>query len=361
MYILNRMHSNFNVSNLVMVAKLSNSILNLDMLFKCMVIHKVNFTIGDKIIGMGRETVPFFGHNGIIIGLKYGKSSRGIVRPKGHLSNLIGIDIQYNDKNHNLKLGNNKIQLTGAKTEDSGIKVYQLLVEHFKMTNSNITNVIEMKEEVKNSILNWIKDNYVDEIDNTKLKPYESCVEILNKSKYINPKEIQCIKYFTSFIVEFEFYEDYVNKLKDIIKYKTSFISILPKLTNAKTINGLYTYSLGQKFSLNKICQFLGKVRKEDGRLRYGVSFHNWNSKVQSKIIAPIDPNSASTSPNIIEVFHDDEEDGEDTSSSKKRLPAHRFIIRQNGTVRQYSPTSSEYALQQYLQLVNDFEDFIKL
>lgn len=356
------MASDFKVSNLVMVAKLNCEISSLSQLYDCLVIHKVDFTIGTKLRGIGRETVPFFGINNILIGLKYEKLYRGIYRPKGHLPNLVGIDIQTFDKNHNLKLGNNKILLTGGKSEESSIKTFQIMIDHIKMTDYNLKTLMGLSMERKQTLRDWIFSNYLCcEIDDKgvkhiHLKSFKDCFELACNSEF-KDEELRSLKYLTMFVVEYKDYMEYAEKIDRIMSYIYPLLFEDLRIETTKVCNGVYTFNLGVGFSLLKICQYLSTIKRDDGMPRYGVSFHNWSSKMQTSIICPINPEDVQ-SPYSGEGGTEGSSDDEEKPKNKK-LEAHRFTVSQKGSVKQYSPTPSVIADLQHQQFVKDLEGFI--
>lgn len=335
----------FKTSNLVIVSNLSSEILNLRQLYDCLVIHNIEYTVGTKLLHMKREKVPFFGKNGIIIGLKYGKEYRGILRPKGHLNNLIGLDMQLKDKNNNIKIGSRKFHIMGVKSIKDCEDTLNFLCDHLDMTNKNFSVLLSLSEETKAKLREWVIANYgYIEEQTYKIKTFEECYSIVQNSPFDDPMELKALTYITMFVITCKDLIDYNELLGRLISYKSQLFKNTPKISDITICNGVYVYSLKKSFSLFKVSQIINKIKRDDMKPKYCVSFHNWSSKKQLKITLPI---------NL--------ENGDPHGKTKlgNKLAAHRFTISQNGSVKQYSPTSISDAHNAYLELVEDFNKYV--
>jgi hypothetical protein len=138
------------------------------------------------------------------------------------------------------------------------------------------------------------------------------------------------------FAAEFTQLAEYREKLDRMLAF-TSALTPIGIIVNARICNGVYAYTLNQPIALSKTSQILSRLTV-DGRPKYGIAFHNWNSRKQIRVIIPV--NGALPT----EAVESD------------KLQAHRFLITQGGSVRQYSPTSQSNAIAAYQQLLHDLQ-----
>lgn len=343
--------SNFKVANIITVAYLDQE-LNLQTIFDLLTILPNNFKIGTKIPGMNRETVPFFGINGAIVGLKYGKEMRGIDRPCGHLESLIGVDLQCFNKNINLKVSHNKIQLTGAKSEQMAIDATLLLLKHFDMLMSHYKHVKSLSNEVQINTIEWLISNllYISE-NNLCVRSYDTAQD---KFENLPPKlDIHMAKWLAMYACEFQKINDgraFIDKIYRVISHirsETLPFTKVPEMISYKICNGVYNFSLGKKISLIQASQAMIK----EG---YKVSYHNWSPGKKMKIAVSIENISESTSPPDEDISSDEDTvsvTSEDAIFSDKKIKAHRFTINQSGSIRQMSPTSFTQAYDNYFSI----------
>lgn len=330
---------------MVQLASLTSTIERLRQLYDCLTVYQVDFTVGTKIAGMKRETVPFFGHNNVIIGLKYGKQSRGIIRLKGHLPNLIGVDLQCFNKNVNVKISSDNLHLTGSKSEEMGHGIFEILMHHFHMVQANFNSVLRLSPEAKTQIRSWLLLNLA---DGSGIKPFITCLEYCSQ---IPPEfDTQAATYLAMFAAEFTSLHDYAEKIDRLLEYTLPIFDEVPNVRSFRICNGVYSYSFGQQISLIKTSQILGQLRNPDGSSKYGVAFHNWSSRKQIRLVVPLDPEQHAH-------YVDDSDSSSDRVEGK--IPAHRFTLFQSGSVKQYSPTSYSVAYTQYEQFISDIKAHI--
>lgn len=317
---------NFKTSNIVLLGYLDQSI-ELGQLFEVLTIIPFDFTVGDKTFQIKRETVPYFGFENIIIGVRYKNKNRGIVRKGGHLSPVIGVDLQCFQKNINLKISTDKIQLTGAKSEEMGVSAIHLLLSHLEMCHANLSHLISLTKQVKNKTREWVLNTLIH--DNSFRE--ENVEDLL-----INPPldvDLRTAMFLGMFSCEFESVVDYETKLNLILSYETLPFKEVPKLISYRICNGVYNYFLGKRISLVKTSTILHN-------LGYTVSYHNWSSGKKMHVLIPA--TTETTSP-----FSPLSQDNETPNF-------HRFMISQSGAVRQTSPTCFNEAFQAYERLMND-------
>lgn len=318
-----------NTDNIVMMGKFNTKISDLQILYECLTIHYVDYTVGMKLEGMGRETVPFFGHNDVIIGLKYGTTERGIKRKKGHLPNLIGVDYQSFNKNFNIKISRESIQLTGAKSEQMGEDVIDNLMIFFNMINEIVIKIIELDCTAKSKILKWINAMF---IRNDHLLYLDECINLIDQH-FTQDRDI--LYYLSTFIVDFSDYKSYIKKIEYLFSINTPPLMEKIYAEEKYICNGVYSTFLDANVSLIDLSKYLSTI-VVDGHQKYITIFHNWNSRRQLIVIVPIEFNS------------DD-----------RKIHAHRFRISRKGCIRQYSPTTSDEAIKYHDELVADISSFI--
>ena len=145
-----------------------------------------------------------------------------------------------------------------------------------------------------------------------------------------NHLDSQIVNYLIMFTVEYTNIKDYIQKLDRLFSFKIPIFPNIPRLLNYKICLGIYFSSIGVGLSLIKIAKNLALVKNSNGYSKYIVSYHNWNSRKQVKIVSPIDQNSS-----------------------------HKFSISCKGTVRQNSPTSYEQARKENQILLDNIRMYV--
>ena len=368
---------NFKISNIVTVSHLSEE-LNLPLIYDLLSIIYFDYKIGTKIPGMGRETVPFFGINNAIVGLRYGTNMRGIKRIKGHLLSIIGIDLQCCNKNINLKLSKQKIQLAGAKSEQMAIEATAIVMEHLKMMIHHFNNARSLSKEVQKITLEWlIKTITYSEDDRAVLKSFD---QIADKFDELEGGDKDLAMWLSMYACEYQkdasLFIDKIFRVMDYVCGTEVPFKKIPEVISYKVCNGLYNFSLGKKISLIQASQ--GMIKEG-----YKVSYHNWSAGKKLKIAIYISSSSSKDdekrienkeeeviSPSSLEKEDtDDEGDEVDVSTSvdeiddeveddaifiNQKIQAHRFTINQSGSIKQISPTPFAEAYEQYIIIKRD-------
>jgi hypothetical protein len=301
------------MSNIIIVSYL-NQELDLDLIYNLIPIFSVNYTVGNKIIGMKRETVPYFGIDKGIVGIRFKNEIRGIKRCHKHLKGIIGLDIQCFNKNINAKISKNNILLVGSNNEEMAIKTNDIILEHFKMLFAHINHIKSLKENIKETTVNYFLSSFI-----------ENKISKFDKTK----KDIDCemFVWLSTFIYEYNDINNLRNKITVIMDFinNTNELNLDLSAIDYKICNGVYDFNLGNKISLIKLS-------KELINLKYKVSYHNWCSGKKIKLVIPIDDNKV-----------------------------HKFTINQSGTVRQMSPTNYIESYKQHLKLYNDIQKIYSL
>jgi hypothetical protein len=337
------MSKEFTVSSVTMGVTLSEKIPDLKYLYEILTVYQVNYTVGTKIEEMKRETVPFFKHNNVIVGLKYLTSARGIVRAKGHFSNLIGVDLQCYNKNINMKLASDNITITGAKSVEMASGAAEILLDFITMVNNHMIHIKSLPSNLIEESLEWIMENITlityDENYQAlyKIKPFYECLEALNNI----PTDVdeRAIRYLMSFASEFEYLQDYYNKVQLLLSYQP--LSSIPTIVDSKIGNIMYNYNIGRKIGIKKTAIALGNLQNSQGESEYMQekntlvpSYHNWHSKRQISLAVYI-------------------------GMVNGKIKSHKFTIYQSGSIRQNSCTSYEEAHKQYLKLMHNIETYV--
>lgn len=348
--------ADFKIANIVTVAYLDQE-LNLAMIYDLLTIIPFDYKIGTKVPGMGRETVPFFGINNVIVGLRYGTQMRGIERTNGHLQSLIGVDIQCCNKNINLKVSRNKIQLTGSKSEAMAIEATTLLLKHLEMMIGHFNHVKSLSRDIQRTSLEWLMVTLIDTTRSC-MKGYDETLESFSSLKESADVDKHMAIWLSMFACEYK--KDgqasvFVDKIFRIMSYICSeecpFIKV-PEMISYKICNGVYNFCLGKKISLIETSQ--GMIR-----LGYKVSYHNWSAGKKIKIAIPILEESTEAISPLEEDSEEEEvstplEAKEDPIFLDKKLRAHRFTVNQSGNVRYFTNVSFHKAYEQFLAIRED-------
>ena len=351
--------SEFRVSNMVIVAQLDRSFTSLDDVFQCLTLLPINFQVGTKTGSADRQSVPFFGYNGVIIGLKYKKESRGILRPKGHLPNLIGMDLQCYDKNVNIKISESNLHLTGVKNMEMAYGICHILQQHFEMCASHLEHLKSLTIAEFQACIEWIVGNFIivslDDYGEYvyNIKDYNTCLSLL--SQIPSTVDSRAVTYMAMFVSDYDSFVGYYHKIL-LLRDRNPFVGGIPSVTNIRIANGLYVYKLpGGRICMSSAADAINSIVDSQGRKKYQVSFHNWQAGKKLSIIRPT--NGMIESITGISIKQD-EEDSESQEIETQDASFHRFVVYQTGSVRQYSPTSFVEAQGIYEDLLKDFQLF---
>lgn len=268
--------------------------LSLPALYEALAIIPVAFTVGDHIT-QTRETVPYFGYENVIVGLRYKDKMRGIIRPGNHLNSVIGVDLQCYGKNLNLKISPTKIQLTGARSEETGRGAIGALLAHCQMSVGHLSHVLSLNPTIRDQAITWVLSHLIPTPSGLRVSEPEGTVDI------------ETVRYLSVFAPEFSDPLAFEAKIRRLLDLGLPF-ERCPTLQGTRICNGVYNYTLGQSLSLIKMAKFLHAKG-------YQVSYHNWSSAKKMFVTIPLEGDEA-----------------------------HHLTLNQSGAIRQTSPTSSEVA-----------------
>ena len=196
-------------STVTMVSRLNKSIDVVDLSTYLPVVHLFNKNNGERLkLDSGtRTSIKYYGYEGIIISICYKKIRRGM--RTGAMNNMASLDIQYGGKNIHVKLSSNTITSVGTSGYDFGIKVFDLMLSHINMLNSNLRYIRNLDEEKLSKNIEWIFENCVNE--KFELHNYKKMLKIV---KDLDPSlDSRVINSFIVYIDDFDSNE--VDKFKE--------------------------------------------------------------------------------------------------------------------------------------------------
>jgi hypothetical protein len=321
-------------STITMTASLSWSI-NIAIAFEILPILVPYNPDGTKFIHPEntRNKIPYFGVENAIVCVKYKGKIRGIRQNVGQMNNVVSVDLQVYNKNVNLKLARNKVQLTGATSEDMGRSSFEVLCSHINMIQSHIDHIRELSYDVKNYTMQWVLNKVNANNDNSITKiPHEEIQIQAENNEFLDLK-------FASFLYQFsnecDTFMEYYYKFNKIVEICSSKENVILEdtsvyISNCKISNSVYNYSLEleeKDISLLGLSKFLYQKG-------FSVDYHPLIS-THLKIVIPL------------EISTEKEEPFEDCSSSSNKIKAHRFSIHRGGvSIKQTSPSNSKIASQ---------------
>lgn len=217
-------------------------------------------------IPVKKSGIPFFGKNGIIVGVKSdcfeSHGIRCVNSNSGSMRNCVSVDFQEWDRNFNIKVYKDKLHIVGTKS----FKIIELLVKKFLDKLNTISSawikffqlsVEERKNFVKTVILP------IAEKDGKLNIPDDKMVEKFNeaKNKYYELRNV--IRSFLSFIFNCSSFKEYKKKVKKICKINIRGNSIFTnedKITVKKTkiLECTYMGSIGhENILLSKLASYI--------------------------------------------------------------------------------------------------------
>lgn len=247
---MNELNINNTFVNLIY---LNETFPDLKILFDLLQIIYFDYTIGTKLKDMGRETVPYFGIENIIVGLKYENEMRGIKRKDGYIKGVLGIDIQCCNKNIHLGISRTKIHITGSKNENMSTYAVEIFLQHVQMINDNFLRLknTENLNIIYEWLLNHVKINFELNIDVF----FEQLPENLDKD---------CCTFLFLYAYEYkntsQFMENYYKKLYIINHYifnNNSLIEKIPTIKSCEICNVIYNFNLGKEIKLKETNMYL--------------------------------------------------------------------------------------------------------
>ncbi len=306
-----------------------------------------------------RNKIPYFGVKNAIVCVKYKGAIRGIRQNKGQMNNVISIDLQCCNKNINIKLARQKMQLTGASSETMGNEAFNAMCEIINNISVQLSYFSTLSEEVTRDTMKFLFDNtHNPQVINT-LKP-------LGKVKIPDNVDETLLNFLNAYYDDCTSHSGFIDKIYRVINYKKIADSKI-SVTHSRISNSVYNYSLGREISLLSMTNHLYKKG-------FNVSFHNWcNTHLNvsipvfnDKSSTPKSKSSATSLSSIHTEYSDDDNeydkvaDDEDNEVVEKeeKIKVHRFIIYRGGSIKQTSPTKYEDAIASKASLMKALEDF---
>lgn len=293
-----------------------------------------------------RNKIPYFGVENAIVCVKYKGKIRGIRQNEGQMNNVVSIDLQTGNKNVNIKLAKNKVQLTGANSDEMGKRSFEILCEHLNQIQTNLNHIRHISEEVRQATIAWV----IAQTNQETLPPinYES----INNEPSIDVNFASFLWQFTDDFIDLEpntakhlYYEKFTRLVEICYKLEDNIADGELGIIDCNISNSVYNYSLNKEVSLIGLTKHLYKKG-------FSVSFHNWNS-TQLKVSIPIITDEMS------EVSNESIKTASTSSSGK--IKAHRFTVHRKLSIKQTSPTNYEQASEARESFLNGIRDFPEL
>jgi len=314
----------------------------------------VNYEIKIKKGKTVRTIIPYFGVDNIFISIKYKNEFRGIRKSGKPFPTAIGGDLQKDLKNMYIKISPKKLHLCGALTFEMGINAFNAILSHIEMSNNNYKHFILLDKKIQENTINWLLS--VLKMDNGGIHMFDSEHFKNNLTNIPDDVDERSAIFFSVFTYDFPTYDKYLNRISQILNleiFDNDNICYyeLPKIENSYIITSIfnYKYPIKEKISLIKTCKYLS----DRG---YGVTFCNFMGPKALKVAIPtymIKEEDDTDDENISE----DIEDIDDINETA--FKAHRFEIKQNGTVKQSSPSHLDVAYEIKQILYNDLKNFL--
>lgn len=201
--------------------------------------------------------IPFCGIPGAILSAKYSNITRGIVKSqsKGYFRNSITIDMSTSEKNVNLKLSRNKIQMCGATSVELAMEAGSLIIAELYKIQDTLDYMGE-NPELTDAAISWLKT--ATKGNEAQLPPgYIGAdqkepinIHLLHIPDEISPTVDERI---TMFLIkqapDFMFHEDYVAQL-DWVKSLKTVINKPLEVIEVQKVMVNFNYDLG--FDVNR-------------------------------------------------------------------------------------------------------------
>jgi len=302
------------------------------------VVHLFNKKTGKRLkLDSGtRTSISYYGFEGIIISVCYKKIRRGM--RTGAMNNMVSMDLQYTGKNIHIKLSSNTITSVGTSDFKQGVEVFELMIRHINILNSNIRYLKNSTEEIVGNNLKWMLTNCVDETGFL-----ISVNNMLKKIKSLPGEtdlDTRILKTFTVYLDDFDrdCIEPYKEKITNFSQMSTSYEGVL-ECMRPSIFNSVYHIDLfndmknSPRIPLHKISPYLANKG-------FVVEFHNWTSEG-------------------VNICFDIEEEKRGLQHRNKEY-RHRFTIHERGTIRQCSPTFKDESYKYYFGVIKQIERFFQ-
>jgi len=335
--------SDLEVTTMTLVAGLGNKLYK-EFIFFLLPITKV--VLPEKRRKTKKVKFEYYGKEGSIVSVRYGKWWRGLQKPTQNFKNSISADFQLHKRNMGLKICEENIHISGAKSEEMGLESAQILSD---MINGIQETLNKMKEnpKLREDSLLWIKENCKGEaIKNNKLiaknvrlvKPDNLIMEpVLEKIEDLDLREV--VELLTRQIWDFGYFSEYWDAVvwaSKIEKVTDSFMEVV--FLKRAMVN--YTYSLGMQ--IDRITLALNFKSTYSG----GFSA-TYDNSLQSHVAVTL-PYQAGD-----EVI----------VGAKNKATCHTFMVRKSGVVTHSGPGGvlMEYAHNKFNEFIQSLGDAVRL
>jgi hypothetical protein len=299
-----------------------------------------------------RNKIPYFGIKNAIVCIKYKGSIRGIRQNKGQMNNVVSIDLQCCNKNINIKLARQKMQLTGASSETMGIDSFHIMCDIINNISVELSYISTIDSKTIESTIKFL-------IENTKHDEIINGIKPFVKSKIPKNVDETLLDFLNKYYTECNTHSGFVDKIYRVLSFKKIADSKI-SVVQSRISNSVYNYNLGKEISLLNMTNHLYKKG-------FNVSFHNWcNTHLNVSIPVLNDksftPKSKSSTTSLATINTEKTEDSdveeEENNEKEEKIKVHRFIIYRGGSVKQTSPTKYEDAIASKNSLMKALEDF---
>ena len=215
--------------------------------------------------------LPWPGKAGLIMTAKLGDINRGIFRSitKGEWDNSIMIDISTSEKNINIKLSRDNIQMTGCKSIAMGVEAANLLINEINKVAYNIELIRDNIEEAVRVSNELLEDGIGDMVINGDEPPYikYSVYGLTNKED--DDKTSSALRgFFASQLTDCRTLSDAVKKVRwllkrqDIVSKELQFIKLQPEMVK-------YRFNLGFNIDQDALYDLFTEIGSE-----FSVDYH---------------------------------------------------------------------------------------
>ena len=277
-----------------------------------------------------RTSIKYYGIEDIIISVCYKKIRRGM--RTGAMNNMVSLDIQHQKKNIHVKLSSTTITSVGTSGYQFGVDVFNLMVKHLNMLNTNIKYMKNLDPEIRKKNKDWVFENCIDQ--KGILINYKNFLKLVKHNTWIDKNFVKsCGVYIDDFDShEADLFKEKINNfIEDTTFYEGEIKCQKPSIFNSVYHINIFKDIKNKRIPLHRLAPYLAEKN-------FVVEFHNWTSEG-------------------VNVCFDIEEEKIGVHHKDKDY-RHRFTIHERGTMRQCSPTFKEESYKYYLGIIKQIEKF---
>lgn len=219
---------------------------------------------------------------GNILCMKYPYITRGIIRNTKFFKNAVSVVISTRDKNINVKLIPNKLQLCGAVSIENGIEAATLVIQHMDHVKKQIAYLRENVDEFQR-MLQWIHNNMK---GRETIKTFTKTLKCDNGFVMNIITEIDDFNIVRGLVLPYEFnqtamqymidlandqnyFNDYFNKIRNLLNFRIVYETPKIKIVNMYEAMVNYNYNLGYKINRDKLHMMI------DGKNGFSSNYDN--------------------------------------------------------------------------------------